>query len=170
GVTPRTRDMVATPFADPETATTHEPTLIGEVTLNIRSMFRNRAGRPRSEINSGGLTPIAPNAANQARRASTSLPRSPDRYARPAEAPATPPVKKYAEISHVQVGCLITGWPWYDAVSVNAHRPTRPRPGRLRAPARRRPPQPRSSPDRGACRRGPAAARTPPARRATERM
>src|SRR5436305_1675411 len=33
----------------------HEPTLIGEVTLNIRSMLRNRSGLPRSEISRIGL-------------------------------------------------------------------------------------------------------------------
>ncbi len=36
-------------------ADTHEPTLIGEVTLNIRSMFKNRSGTPRSEVRSAGL-------------------------------------------------------------------------------------------------------------------
>ena len=67
---------------------------MGEVTLNIRSMFRNRVARARSEISSGGLTAIAPAAVIHARRLSSSLPASPDRYASPAEAPATPPVKK----------------------------------------------------------------------------
>jgi hypothetical protein len=32
------------------------PTLIGEVSLNTRSMFRNRSGRPRSEMRSMGET------------------------------------------------------------------------------------------------------------------
>jgi hypothetical protein len=35
---------------------THEPTLIGDVTLKTRSMFRKRSGRPRSEISRAGET------------------------------------------------------------------------------------------------------------------
>ena len=35
------------------------PTLIGEVTLKTRSMFRNRSGRPRSEMSSTGETSSA---------------------------------------------------------------------------------------------------------------
>jgi hypothetical protein len=46
-------------LAVPEQARIQEPTLIGEVTLKTRSMFRNRSGRPRSEIRSTGLTPSA---------------------------------------------------------------------------------------------------------------
>ena len=41
--------------AEPLEARIHEPTLIGEVTLNIRSMLRKRVGRPRSEMRSAGL-------------------------------------------------------------------------------------------------------------------
>jgi hypothetical protein len=65
--------------AAPLAASTHDPTLIGEVTLNILSMFRKRLDRPRSEISSGGLREIPASAAVHERRASTSLPRSPDR-------------------------------------------------------------------------------------------
>jgi len=50
--------VVVAPLAD----RIQEPTLIGEVTLNIRSMFRKRIGRPRSEIRSAGLAAIAPSA------------------------------------------------------------------------------------------------------------
>ncbi len=42
--------------APPLVARIQEPTLIGEVTLKTRSMFRKRSGRPRSEISSAGLT------------------------------------------------------------------------------------------------------------------
>ena len=42
--------------APPETKSTHDPTLIGEVTLKTRSMFRKRSGRPRSEIRRTGET------------------------------------------------------------------------------------------------------------------
>src|SRR5439155_2885916 len=97
----------AMPMAVPSALRIHEPTLIGEVTLNIRSMLKKRLGLPRSEINSSGLD-VTPKSANaQARRASAWLPRSSDRYARPAEAPASPPVKKYIGISHVQIGSLM---------------------------------------------------------------
>jgi len=89
-----------------------EPTLIGEVTLNMRSMLRKRCGRPRSEISRPGLTPMPTIDAAQARRPRTSLPRASARSASPAEAPARPPAKKYTGISHVHTGSLITGWPW----------------------------------------------------------
>src|SRR5919201_5056691 len=46
---PRLLRTAAVVHAPPETKSTHEPTLIGEVTLNTRNMFRNRSGRPRSE-------------------------------------------------------------------------------------------------------------------------
>jgi hypothetical protein len=36
--------------AAPLDASTQLPTLMGEVTLNTRGMFRNRSGRPRSAI------------------------------------------------------------------------------------------------------------------------
>ena len=85
---------MAAAVAMPLSVRIHEPTLIGEVTLNIRSMLRNRAGFPRSEVKSAGLSVTPTNALAQARRARTSLPRNPDRNARPALAPAIPPVKK----------------------------------------------------------------------------
>src|SRR3954454_8571867 len=43
-------------LAPPETPRIQLPTLIGEVTLKTRNMFRKRSGRPRSEISSAGLT------------------------------------------------------------------------------------------------------------------
>jgi hypothetical protein len=42
-----------------ENARIQLPTLIGEVTLKTRSMFRNRSGRPRSEIRRSGETASA---------------------------------------------------------------------------------------------------------------
>src|SRR3954466_5344333 len=72
----------------------HEPTLIGEVTLNSRSMLRNRDDLPRSEISRSGLVPTPASAHAQARRASSSLPRRPATSASPADAPPRPPVKK----------------------------------------------------------------------------
>lgn len=72
----------------------HEPTLIGEVTLKTRSMYRNRIGFPRSLISSGGLTAAPASATSAARWASTWLPLPWAKKASGAAAPATPPVKK----------------------------------------------------------------------------
>ena len=79
GNKPKSEDAAETPIAAPLALRIHEPTLIGEVTLNIRSMFRNRDGTPRSEISSSGLVPTPASAAAHARRASSSLPRTSDR-------------------------------------------------------------------------------------------
>ncbi len=81
---------ISVPFA----ARIHEPTLIGEVILKTRSMFRNRSGRPRSEISSAGLTATPASATPQARFASRSFPIVPAAQASGAEAPAMPPTKK----------------------------------------------------------------------------
>ncbi len=59
GSRPAIRSAAAAPLDKPLALTIQVPTLIGEVTLNIRSMFKNRSGRPRSAISSGGLTPTA---------------------------------------------------------------------------------------------------------------
>jgi hypothetical protein len=64
----------ATPVAVPLTERIHEPTLIGEVALSIRNVFRNRDGTPRSETSNGGLADTPASARAHARRASTSLP------------------------------------------------------------------------------------------------
>src|SRR3954454_12684211 len=76
-----------TVVASPLALRIHEPTLIGEVTLNSRSMLRNRDDLPRSEISSAGLTPTPASAHAHARRASSSLPRRPAASASPADAP-----------------------------------------------------------------------------------
>ncbi len=94
GTRPVHASAAATVVVRPLPTSTHDPTLIGDVTLNSRSMLRKRSGRPRSEISSAGLTPTATAAFSHARRASSSLPRSPAASASPAEAPAIPPVKK----------------------------------------------------------------------------
>src|SRR3954463_2823091 len=78
--------VVASPLA----LRIHEPTLIGEVTLNSRSMLRNRDDLPRSEISSTGLTPTPASAPAHARRASSSLPRMPATTANAADAPPRP--------------------------------------------------------------------------------
>src|SRR5436309_2317895 len=66
---------VAIAVVVPLAARIQEPTLIGEVTLNIRSMFKKRAGLPRSEIRNTGDVDTPASAAIHARRASSSLPR-----------------------------------------------------------------------------------------------
>ncbi len=85
--------------------------LIGEVTFSTRSMFRKRAGRPRSDTSSAGLTAAPPSATAHARRARSSSPRSSAISASTAEAPAMPPTKRYVGISQVHTGGLITGRP-----------------------------------------------------------
>src|SRR5581483_4504693 len=51
---PRSSSAAAVFDAPPETSRIHDPTLIGDVTLNTRNMCRKRSGRPRSEISSSG--------------------------------------------------------------------------------------------------------------------
>ena len=85
---------MASAIAVPLAPRIHEPTLIGEVSLNMRSMWRKRSGRPRSEISSGGLAATPASATSHARRASASSPRSSLSSAKGAAAPARPPTKK----------------------------------------------------------------------------
>src|SRR3954454_12138951 len=83
-----------TAVARPLALSSHEPTLIGEVTLKTRSMLTKRDGLPSSEIRSAGLAPTPATALSHARRASASLPRASASSASIADAPPTPPVKK----------------------------------------------------------------------------
>ena len=102
----------AIPVAGPYAARIHEPTLIGEVTLNIRSMFRSARARPRSEISSAGLTADA---------GERHRPRAPREHvvagaaaARYASRPRRPPSRRRRSthgISGVQTGALMTGRP-----------------------------------------------------------
>ena len=101
---------MATLVVAPLAASTQEPTLIGEVILNMRSMFKKRSGRPRSEISSAGLTATAPKEVNHARRASSGW-RRPLSAASVPDAPARPPVNRYQGISGVHTGSLMTGCP-----------------------------------------------------------
>jgi len=73
---------------------THVPTLIGELGLIIRSMFRNRSGRPRSATSATPDTAIAPAAPTFAVRASRPWPASCAQPASTPDAPARPPMKK----------------------------------------------------------------------------
>src|SRR5947209_18119101 len=104
-------EPAATVVAAPENARFHAPTLIGEVTLNTRSMYRKRLGIPRSLISSTGLLSAPASEIAHARRASSPSSARSARKARPADAPASPPVKKYHGISGFQMGSLMTGWP-----------------------------------------------------------
>jgi hypothetical protein len=81
-------------MAAPEAVRIQVPTLSGEVTLKTRSMFRKRAGRPRSLIRSGGPAATPPNATNVAVRASARFPARRAPRARVADAPARPPAKR----------------------------------------------------------------------------
>ena len=89
----------------------HEPTLIGDVTLKTRNMFKKRSGRPRSETSSAGLTASPAMLMYSAAFASGRLPVA--RAARPRidEAPASPPVKRYHGISGCQTGSFRIGRP-----------------------------------------------------------
>ena len=105
-VAERRRRVVA-----PWPTATQVPTLIGDLSLNTRIMLRNRAGRPRSAIRSGGLR------ADRRRRDQRRVAGEPlvagDRAASPSsdEAPASPPVKKYQRSSRFQTGALTIGRP-----------------------------------------------------------
>src|SRR3954449_4917427 len=85
-----TARLVVPPLA----GSSHEPTLIGEVTLNIRSMLMKRSGRPRSDMRRAGLAPTPASAFSHARRASSGLPRASASRAKVADTPPRPPVKK----------------------------------------------------------------------------
>src|SRR3954454_22607915 len=111
GNRPRSSFAAARAVAGLDKLRFHEPRLMGEVTLNSRSMLKKREGRPRSEISSAGLTPRPANASVQADFASFSLPVSSAPRPSPAEAPASPPVKKYMGISQLHTGLATTGRP-----------------------------------------------------------
>src|SRR5690348_9020807 len=96
---PSTSHAASAVVAAPEPARIHEPTLIGEVTLKTRNMFRKRSGRPRSLTSSTGLTTSAASPIHIDVFASRSLRAARAVRLRIDEAPASPPVKKYHGIS-----------------------------------------------------------------------
>ena len=71
GRIPVTSDTAAAPATGPYPASSQEPTLIGELGLKTRSMFANRAGRPRSWTRAAADRLIAPSAPSLATRASS---------------------------------------------------------------------------------------------------
>jgi hypothetical protein len=112
GSRPVTAQAAAAPAHGPYEASSQEPTLIGDVTLNTRIMLRKRSGRPRSRTSATADSPIAPAAAVFAARDSSWLPVS---WANPAstdDAPARPPRNRYPGTSgDCHTGALMTGRP-----------------------------------------------------------
>ena len=86
--------MAARPASRRPSIRSHEPTLIGEVTLTTRSMLRKRRGLPRSEVRSIGLTESDAREISHDLRARSRLPVRSAAKARVADAPPRPPVKK----------------------------------------------------------------------------
>ena len=91
GRRPVTSQTAAAPATGPYPASSQEPTLIGELGLNTRSMFANRAGRPRSLIRATADRLMAPSALIFAARASGRYPDSWAPAASTDDAPARPP-------------------------------------------------------------------------------
>src|SRR5690348_17753810 len=108
---PRTSQATTAVSAAPLALRIHVPTLIGEVGLNTRSMFRNRSGRPRSLTSSSGLTFTAAAATSEEVRARERLPAIRAASDRLADAPARPPVNRYQPTSDFQTGCFRIGRP-----------------------------------------------------------
>ena len=94
-----TSAAAATPAPALKALRIHEPTLIGEVSLTVRSMFRKRSGRPRSLTRAAPPNPTAASAASRPFRRSSGRPVSWRAGREQAEPAATPPRKRYAAIS-----------------------------------------------------------------------
>src|SRR5256886_17278758 len=88
GRIPVTSDAAAAPATGPYPASSQEPTLIGELGLNTRSMCVNRPGRPRSWTRAPADRLIAPSALTFATPASSPWPGPLALAPRPQEAPA----------------------------------------------------------------------------------
>lgn len=93
GNLPASSSAPAAPLAVAVAASSQLPTLMGEVTLKTRSMFRNRSGRPRSETRSAGETVSAPSPTSRLVRASLSFPAARAASESAADAPPRPPAK-----------------------------------------------------------------------------
>src|SRR4051812_22612574 len=92
--TPSSSSAAAVFEAPPETTRIQLPTLIGDVTLNILSMFKKRSGRPRSEMRRIGDAASATAPTYSALFARRSLPVTRAMPWRTEDAPAIPPVQK----------------------------------------------------------------------------
>ena len=87
-----TSEAAATPVNAPKPLRIQVPTLIGEVSLSTRSMFRNRSGRPRSLTSAAVLTPNAPSATSRELRCIPVRPVISAPAATRADPAASPPV------------------------------------------------------------------------------
>ena len=87
------------------------PTDIGEVGLATRSMWWNRAGRPRSLTRKTALALTAASAVTRPARRNAGRPVSCPPAASSDEPAASPPVNRYAAMSHFQTGAFRTGRP-----------------------------------------------------------
>src|SRR3954471_14488112 len=85
----------------------HAPIDIGERVLTIRSMFKKRAGRPRSMISSGAHGTTVPSEIARAILAVRWSPARSHAKATNAEPDAIPPNQKYSGTSHVHTGAFI---------------------------------------------------------------
>src|SRR5579875_1470166 len=112
GSRPVTALTAAAPDTGPYTASSQDPTLIGELVLNTRSMFRKREGRPRSLTSATPDSAMAAVALTLALRASCGLPEACANAASTEDAPATPPRNRYPGTSGLfHTGALSTGRP-----------------------------------------------------------
>src|SRR5262249_60725412 len=109
GKIPRSSQAASAVVEAPDPTRIQEPTLIGEVTLKTRSMFRNRSGRPRSDTSSAGLTTSAPRPIHSDVRARRSFPAVRAARLSTDHAPARPPVKKEHGISGFQTRPVAIG-------------------------------------------------------------
>ena len=106
------RIVTAADMTAEKATSVHAPTDIGLWRLKTRSMLRNRAGRPRSEMSSTGDKAAPASAIHRASRANDgSLPARPAAAATSADAPAAPPTNRYAGTSHVHTGGFSSGRP-----------------------------------------------------------
>ncbi len=91
GSRPVTAQAAEAPAAPPNPDRSQEPTLIGEVGLNTRSMFTKRSGRPRSATRATPDRPTAPTAATLDTLACRWFPVAWANPASTAEAAVSPP-------------------------------------------------------------------------------
>src|SRR3954465_10943602 len=99
GARPVRLEAAAIPASGAYPDSTHEPTLIGEVGLNTRSMLKNRSGRPRSCTRAIRDREMAENAVSLPACSSWGRLLAWAPAASTDEAPARPPRKRYPAIS-----------------------------------------------------------------------
>src|SRR5699024_11989993 len=87
-----------TPVPAPKQDRIHVPTLIGDVSLTVRIMFKKRSGLPRSSTRADALSPVETRADSRALRHSVARPVNWPPAASTPDPPATPPKNRYAAI------------------------------------------------------------------------